>query len=501
MIRDTFDLVVVGGGINGAGIACDAAGRGLTVLLAEMGDLASATSSASSKLIHGGLRYLETYEFRLVREALGERDVLLRKAAHIVWPLRFVLPHRPGVRPAWMIRAGLFLYDHLHRRERMAGSRGLDLTQDPAGRPLAADLTRGFSYSDCWVDDSRLVVLNAIQAREKGAEVLTRTRVTTLDPDGAGWRVHLLTGNVERIVRARAIVNAAGPWADRIDGLATADAAPPSLRLVKGSHLVTPRIAGAGEDAYLMQHADGRVVFLLPFEERFTIIGTTDVPFEGDPAAVAIAPDEERYLLALADDVLKVAPTSRDVVWRYAGVRPLYDDQAGSASKVTRDYRLERTDAGGAPRLSVYGGKITTYRRLAEDALERLRPVLPHMGRAWTASAPLPGGDLPAADFEAFLADFGRRRPWLDPRHALRLARRHGSRGDALLGDARALADLGQQFGEGLTEREVVWMKTHEWARTPDDILWRRSKLGLHLQTGGDPQAYVRAQEAIARLL
>lgn len=500
-IRDTFDIVVVGGGINGVGIANDAAGRGLCVLLAEMGDLASATSSASSKLIHGGLRYLETYEFRLVREALGERDVLLRKAPHIVWPLRFVLPHRPGVRPRWMIRAGLFLYDHLHRRERMPGSRSLDLRRDPAGRPLVDDLSRGFSYSDCWVDDSRLVILNAIQARERGAEILTRARVTASIPDGDGWRVHIRAGNGERIVRAKAIVNAAGPWADRVDGLATADTAPATLRLVKGSHLVVPRLFDTGDDAYLMQHPDGRVVFLLPFEERFTIIGTTDIPYDGDPAAVAMQPDEEAYLLALAAAVLKSPPTARDIVWRYAGVRPLYDDRAASASTVTRDYHLERSDYKGATRLSVYGGKITTYRRLAEDALERLRPVLPHMGSAWTATAALPGGDIAADTFEAFLDDIARRRPGFDRVHLTRLARRHGSMMERLLGDAKSLPDLGSHYGHGLTEREVRWMNENEWARTPDDILWRRSKIGLHLQTSPDATAYHRARDAIASLL
>jgi glycerol-3-phosphate dehydrogenase len=503
-MTDSFDLVVVGGGINGCGIACDAAGRGLSVLLAEMGDLAGATSSASSKLIHGGLRYLEHYEFRLVREALGEREVLLRKAPHIIWPLRFVLPHVPGRRPRWMIRTGLFLYDHLYRRAAIPGSKAVDLTSDPAGRALAPSLRQGFSYHDCWVDDARLVLLNAQMARDKGAEILTRTRVTAITPADGAFRVALLAGNVERIVHARALINAAGPWADRIDGYmaaASIDAKPPHIRLIKGSHIVVPRIAGMGEDAYLMQNADGRVVFLLPFEERFTIIGTTDVPYAGDPAAVAISSDEEQYLLDLARGVLKAPLQAADIVWRYSGVRPLYDDHSDDPSAVTRDYRLETTLLGGAPRVSVYGGKVTTYRRLAEEAVDRLAPTFPGLGPAWTATATLPGGDLPAASFEAFVDDLARRYPAIDRRHLIRIARRQGAATASLLGDARTLADLGMPIGEGLTEREVAWMKAREWARTPEDVLWRRSKLGLHIRTSAGPEALARAEAAIAARL
>lgn len=479
-----LDLFVVGGGINGCGIAADAAGRGLTVALAEMGDLASATSSASSKLVHGGLRYLENYEFRLVREALSEREVLLAKAPHLIWPLRFVLPHVPGVRPRWMVRAGLFLYDHLYRRRAIQGSRSIDLGHDPAGRPLQAQFPNGFTYWDCWVDDARLVVLNARAARDRGARIMTRTRVTALTPDGDVWRIGLDDGTRRFEVAARTLVNAAGPWADKIDGLALGNrqaAKPVHLRLVKGSHIVVPRIAGAN-DAYLMQSADKRVVFVLPFEEKFTIIGTTDVAYTGDPSAVTASAEEEQYLLDLAQRFFKTSLKRADIVWRYAGVRPLYDDATDNPSAVTRDYRLELDPTPGAPpRLSVYGGKVTTYRRLAEEALAHLAPHLgPRCGPAWTAHAKLPGGDLPAASFDAFVADLEGRYPTFEALHLKRLARRHGCLIADVLGDARTPSDMGAHLFGGLTEREVAHMKAQEWARAPDDILWRRSKLGLH---------------------
>jgi glycerol-3-phosphate dehydrogenase len=502
----SFDIAVVGGGINGAGIACDAAGRGLKVILAEMGDLASATSSASSKLIHGGLRYLEHYEFRLVRHALAEREVLMAKAPHIIWPMRFVLPHVPGLRPRWMIRAGLAMYDNLYRRKDIPGSRSVDLTRDPAGQPLAPNLTSGFSYYDCWVDDSRLVLLNAQAAVAKGAEVLTRTRVTGIVKDGRAWRVTLMSGNTERVITARTVVNAAGPWADKIDGLtagAIVSGKPAAhVRLVKGSHIVLPRVPGTGEDAYLMQNADGRVVFVLPFEEKFTIIGTTDVAYEGDPGKVTISADEERYLLDLAQKSFKVPLKAADIVWRYSGVRPLYDDGDDDPSAVTRDYTLELKGGHNDPaRLSVYGGKVTTYRCLAEDALDKLQPFLPHMGKPWTKTGALPGGDIPGGDFQALLNGLTSRFPHMDRLHLQRLARRHGTRTAEVLGDARALADLGRHFGEGLTEREVLWMKANEWARSSDDVLWRRSKLGLHMLTSQGERERAETAEAIDRLL
>lgn len=498
MSRTEFDLVIIGGGINGCGIAADAAGRGLSVLLAEMGDLASGTSSASSKLIHGGLRYLEHYEFRLVREALAEREVLLRKAPHIIWPLRFVLPQVAGLRPPWMIRAGLFLYDHLARRKAIPGSTGLDLTRDPGGAPLKDELKHGFAYWDCWVDDARLVVLNAMAAREHGAEIMTRSKVTAAEAEDGRWRVRIEAGNTVRTVKARALANAAGPWADRAGALVSGAAGGrPHLRLVKGSHIVLPRIAGAN-DAYLLQSADKRVVFALPYEERFTIIGTTDVAYEGDPAQVSISAEEEAYLLSLAGRFFKAPLAGKDVVWRYAGVRPLYDDASDNPSKVTRDYKLELAAGNGAPPLlTVLGGKVTTYRCLAEEALERLQPHVPRMGPTWTASAPLPGGEIPGADFETFVKLVRDRYAAFRADHLRRLARRHGSNIDAVLGDARRPEDLGEDLGYGLTEREVVYLRDHEWARSADDVLWRRTKVGLHLDAGQRESA----ERAIARLL
>ncbi len=479
-----YDLVVVGGGINGVGIAADAAGRGLSVLLAEMGDLGSATSSASSKLIHGGLRYLENYEFRLVREALLEREVLLAKAGHIVWPQRFVLPQVAGGRPQLMLRAGLFLYDHLARRRRIPGSAALDLNRDPAGLPLRSELSRGFAYWDCRVDDARLVVLNARAAADKGAVILPRTRVMRAVIENGQWRVTLIDSSGTREVSARALVNAAGPWvqavADAVD--ASGRSAREGVRLVKGSHIVVPRIRGA-EDAYLCQSADGRVVFAIPYEERFTLIGTTDIPYSGYPAAVTISREEEDYLLALLRRFFSTAPAREDIVWSFAGVRPLCDDDAAAdASAATRDYRFELTvPAGQPPLLTVLGGKLTTYRRLAEAALEKLAPHLPPMRPAWTASATLPGGDLGEEGLPGFISRLCRERPDFPPVFLERLARRYGSLTGEVLGDARSETDLGEPLGAGLTEREVRYLAEREWAREPEDVLWRRTKCGLHM--------------------
>ncbi|MEO8651752.1 MAG: glycerol-3-phosphate dehydrogenase [Hyphomicrobiaceae bacterium] len=510
---DAYDLAIIGGGVNGCGIAADAAGRGLKVLLAEMGDLGGATSSSSSKLVHGGLRYLEHYAFRLVREALGEREVLLAKAPHIIWPLRFVLPHVPSQRPRWMLRAGLLLYDHLYRRKAVPGSAGLDLTQDPGGAPLKSSLKRGFAYWDCWVDDARLVILNARAAAQRGAEILPRSKVTAVRADGALWHLTIhttgQTAGQDREVRARALVNAAGPWVDAVG--ATIDAAigvrpERHLRLVKGSHIVVPRIAGAN-DAYLMQNADGRIVFALPYEERFTLIGTTDIPYDGEPGTAAIDEDEIAYLLEVTGAFFRQPIARSDVVWTYSGVRPLYDDQADNPSAVTRDYHLELdAHAGTPPLLSVMGGKVTTYRRLAEEALDRLAPHLPGMGPAWTANAPLPGGDLeqggvlvasPGTAFERFIARLAGERPGFERSYLTRLAHRHGSCVPDVLGDAKNFADMGRRIGPSLTEREIVYLKENEWAMTAEDILWRRTKAGLHL--AADERA--RATEAIAALL
>ncbi len=502
--NQVLDLVIVGGGINGAGIACDAAGRGLSVMLCEAGDLASATSSASSKLIHGGLRYLEHYEFRLVREALAEREVLLAKAGHIIRPMRFILPHVPAMRPKWMLRAGLFLYDHLYRRRAIPPSGALDLATDAAGRPLRAGLSDGFHYADCWVDDARLVVLNARAAAAAGAQILTRTKVLEGVPDGNQWRLCLLdTGTGEkREVRARAVVNAAGPWALDVGRTLAAGRRGASdnaarLRLVKGSHIVVPRIKGAN-DAYILQNDDRRVVFVLPYEGAFSLIGTTDTPFTGDPTNVALDDAERDYLLGVVGRFFKAPLGADDVVWSYAGVRPLYDSNEDNPSAVTRDYRLHFSNgADGPPMLSVFGGKLTTYRRLAEEAMEKLKPAFPDLPAPWTRTAKLPGGELAGGGFDTQVTELTNQYPTLDPAYLGALAKRHGGLCRDVLGDARTHADLGHDFGHGLYAREVAYLKDNEWARHPDDVLWRRTKVGLHL----DAAARTRAAEALAAAL
>ncbi|MDA1323701.1 MAG: glycerol-3-phosphate dehydrogenase [Proteobacteria bacterium] len=486
--QQPYDLAIIGGGINGAGIACDAAGRGLSVVLIEAGDLAGATSSASSKLIHGGLRYLEHWEFRLVREALAEREVLLAKAPHLIRPLRFVLPHVAALRPRWMIRLGLFLYDHLSTRTTIAASRALDLAKDKSGRPLREKFSHGFAYWDCWVDDARLVILNARAAADNGAHILTRTRFDRAQAENGLWRLDLkpAQAGASQQVTARAIINAAGPWADKV--LAATETGNSSksdgtrLRLIKGSHLVIPRIEGA-DDAYILQQDDGRVVFVIPYEDTYSMIGTTDVPIEGDPEKAAASEDEIRYLLAAANRYVTTEIKETDIVWNFSGVRPLYDDDAESASKVTRDYHLAlKNDNDAPPILSIFGGKITTYRCLAEEALEKLSPFFPSMGPAWTRKASLPGGNLPGGTMEAFLDDLIRRYPNLDPRLITRIAHRHGSIATDILGDAATMDDLGQHIGEDLYEREIDYFKRREWALTAEDILWRRTKAGLHLE-------------------
>jgi len=474
------DLLIVGGGVNGCGIARDATGRGLAVLLVEQDDLAGHTSSASTKLIHGGLRYLEYYEFRLVREALIEREKLLRIAPHIIWPLRFVMPLQPGGRPGWMIRLGLFLYDHLGGRGSLPGSEGVSL-KGPLGAGIRPGIARGFAYSDCWVQDSRLVVLNALDAREQGADIRTRTRFLGATRDGDGWTATIADADGERGVRARAIVNAAGPWVDHVVGAARGAHPERPPRLVKGSHIIVPRLF-AGEHAYILQNPDKRIVFAIPYERDFTLIGTTDVPWHGDPAAPAISAEETAYLCESVGRYFETAVRPEDVVHSYAGVRPLFDDGSASASAVTRDYVLKLGEEAGPQILSVFGGKITTYRRLAEHALEKLAPFLPPMGKAWTDTVPLPGGDI--ADFEVFLADVRRRWPFLTERSAWRLARAYGTRIDRVLGDAASPAELGEDLGGGLHTREVDYLVAEEWARTAEDILWRRSKLLLHVPPG-----------------
>ncbi len=487
MSNGAFDLAIVGGGANGCAIARDAAGRGLSVVLVEQGDLASATSSASTKLIHGGLRYLEHFEFRLVREALVEREVLLRSAPHFIRPLRFVLPHRAGLRPAWVVRLGLFLYDHLGGREILPACRSLDLRSDPAGAPLRPDLRRAFEYSDCWVEDARLVIMCARDAARLGADIRPRTPCTkALSTDGR-WRLRLedrSRGGVEE-VEARVLVNATGPWAARFLEQVVGTAPPARIRLVQGSHIVTRRLFDH-DRAYLFQNEDGRVCFAIPYEGDFTLIGTTDRDIEGDPGVVRISEDETDYLLAAVNRWLRRPVARGDIVWSFAGVRPLYDDGANAAQEATRDYVLHLDDGGWtAPLLTVFGGKLTTCRRLAEAALARLARFFPGLRPPWTAGAHLPGGDFPWDGFEALVADLRGRYRFLDSALLRRLARYHGTRAFALLGDARRLEDLGEAFGAGLYEREVHWMVREEWAETVDDILWRRSKLGLRIDSAG----------------
>jgi glycerol-3-phosphate dehydrogenase len=477
------DLLVVGGGVNGCGIARDAAGRGLSVTLAEKGDLAGATSSASTKLIHGGLRYLEYREFRLVREALIEREVLLRAAPHIVWPLRFVLPHHAGLRPWPLLRLGLFLYDHLGGRRILPPTRALDLRRDPAGEPLRPEYRRAFEYSDCWVEDARLVVLNARDAADRGATVLTRTRCVSARREGGLWRAVLRdeeTG-AQREVAARALVNAAGPWAAEVLGGVAGLNTPARVRLVKGSHIVTRRLYGH-DRCYIFQNADGRICFAIPYEEEFTLVGTTDEEFKGDPATAAISEAETDYLCSAVSGYFRRPVTRDDVVWSYAGVRPLYDDGASRAQEAKRDYvlTLDATQEE-APLLSVFGGKITTYRRLAEAAMAKLAPHFAGLGAPWTAIAALPGGNFPWDGAPALAAELRRGYSFLSEPLARRLVRQYGTRARTMLGEARSMADLGRDFGAGLTEREVAWQMREEWARGSDDVLWRRTKLGLRL--------------------
>jgi glycerol-3-phosphate dehydrogenase len=477
---DSVDLLVIGGGVNGCGIARDAVGRGLSVMLVERKDIAEATSSSSSKLIHGGLRYLEQYEFRLVREALAEREVLLGIAPHIVWPMRFVLPHRPEMRPRWMIRAGLFLYDHLAKRKSLPASESLDLARLPEGEPLKQpEFARGFAYSDCWVEDSRLVLLNARDASDRGATVLTRTEFVKASRAADAWTVTLRSADgTERVVRARAIANAAGPWV-----ISTQDATGTKLqgnvRLVRGSHIVVPALH-KGEQAYILQNDDRRVIFVIPYEQEFSLIGTTDVPHDPAQGRPHCTPEEAAYLCQAVSRQFRNPVTPDDIVWTYSGVRPLHDDGADNPSSVTRDYTL-KMDTQGAPLLSVLGGKITTYRRLAEDAAEQIGRALGRPGTSWTGRAALPGGDLGGLSRAAFTESMARAHPWL-PRPLLdRLIRTHGGELERVIDGATSIAAMGGDLGGGITARELDWMRAREWVAEPDDVLWRRTKRGLHM--------------------
>jgi glycerol-3-phosphate dehydrogenase len=496
----TTDLFIIGGGINGTGIARDAAGRGLSVTLAEMGDLAQATSSASTKLFHGGLRYLEYFEFGLVAKALEEREILLTAMPHISWPMRFVLPLAPdmrfdsttptskllrvlmpwlkGRRPNWLIRLGLFLYDTLGGRKILPATRSLDLRTDPAGKPLQPRFAKAFEYSDCWVEDARLVVLNARDAQNHGAAILTRTRVTHARRENGLWHITTETAAGTQTHTARALVNAAGPWVTDILHDVTHTPTAASIRLVRGSHIVTRKLYDH-DRCYFFQGTDGRIIFAIPYEQDFTLIGTTDLDHAGDPQTARCSDAERDYLCAFASQYFAKPVTPADVVWTYSGVRPLYNDGASSASAATRDYVLT-LDPQDAPLLSVFGGKITTYRRLAEDALAKLAPHLP-MKPAWTARKPLPGGDFPHTGVAALTAALQTAHPYLTAPHAARLIRAYGTDAMCLLGDARSLADLGQHFGATLYEAELRWLIEKEYARTAEDVIWRRSKLGLRL--------------------
>jgi glycerol-3-phosphate dehydrogenase len=492
--RYECDVLIVGGGINGAAIARDAAGRGLRVVLCEQDDLGQHTSSASSKLIHGGLRYLEHYEFGLVRKALIERETLLRSAPHIMRPLRFVMPHDAGGRPAWLIRAGLFLYDRLARREFLPGSHGVDLRSHPSGESLQPQFTQGFMYSDGWVDDARLVVLNALDAHERGAVILTHARCYPPQRHPDGWRAIVECDGRRLHVTARCLVNAAGPWAARFLQGATNAAGGQALRLIKGSHIVVPRLFDHPH-AYIFQHPDRRIVFALPYEDAFTLVGTTDVDFRGEPDKVAISAEETGYLCQLVNRYFRRQITPADVLWSYAGVRPLVEDASASAARATRDFRLE-PDLAGAPLLSVFGGKITTSRKLAEQAVDWVGQAL---GRArvgqcagWTERACLPGGDLygPRPDkrgvleFAAWSARQAGRYHWLPAPLLERYLRAYGTRVHTLLARRSSLADMGPEVLPGLYGAEIVYLMAHEWARSSADILWRRSKLGLHVPPG-----------------
>jgi glycerol-3-phosphate dehydrogenase len=482
-VGPAYDIAVIGGGVNGCGIARDAQGRGLSVFLAEMGDLAGATSSSSTKLIHGGLRYLEFYEFRLVREALVEREVLLASAPHIIRPLRFILPHHRGLRPWPVIRLGLFLYDHLGGRNILPATRSIDLWKSDAGKGLKKSYRRAFVYSDCWVEDARLVVLNARDAADRGAEIRTRTKCVAARRQGDLWRLTLedQRDGTRFEIKARSIVNAGGPWVSQvISGVAGLNA-PARVRLVKGSHIVIDRIFDH-DCAYIFQNADGRICFAIPYERDFTLIGTTDEDFDGDPGAAAISEHETEYLLGAVSEYLE-RPIDRGMIrWSYAGVRPLYDDGASKAQEATRDYVITRdAPAGQPPLVSIFGGKITTYRRLAEQALLELVETFPHMRGSWTRTATLPGGDIRVSSFDDWAHNIAVRYAFLDGDLVHRLCRAYGSRVDVLLSGILGAGDLGRDFGEGLSEREVDYLRTNEWAETADDILWRRSKLGLRL--------------------
>jgi glycerol-3-phosphate dehydrogenase len=500
MSQTDFDILIIGGGINGCGIARDAVGRGYSVILAEMQDLASGTSSASTKLIHGGLRYLEHYEFRLVRESLMEREVLWKMAPHVIWPLRFVLPHHRGLRPAWLLRLGLFLYDHIGGRKLLPKTRTLNLAHDPAGKPLRKGFLKAFEYSDAWVQDARLVALNARDAADRGAEILTRTKVTHLQRANGGFRVELTdqeTGQV-RHVMAKLVVNAAGPWVDQVLRQSAGENERRNVRLVQGSHIVVRKLFDH-DKCYIFQNKDNRIIFAIPYEGDFTLIGTTDRDFDGSPDKVQITGEEIAYLCEAASEYFERGITPSDVVWAYSGVRPLYDDGASKAQEATRDYviKVDRTGEQGAL-INIFGGKITTYRRLAESVLEKIEEALGARGASWTLGATLPGGDFPVSGFEALVSQLKKEAPAIPDATIRRLVRNYGTNARQILGPR---GELGKIFGADLGESEVNYLMDQEWARDAEDVLWRRSKLGLTIGANGKGVLvdYINARSKLGR--
>ncbi len=477
----TVDILVIGGGINGCGVARDAAGRGYSVMLCEMNDLASGTSSAATKLVHGGLRYLEHFKFRLVHESLAEREVLWASAPHIIWPLRFVLPHHRGLRPAFVLRAGLLMYDTLGGRKLLPATETLDLRTDEAGKPLKEGFRTGFEYSDCWVDDARLVALTARDAADRGADIRVRTKVVSARRDGGLWTAVIedQASKAQETVRARLLVNAAGPWVDSVIVEALGQSGAHNVRLVKGSHIVVKRLFDH-DRCYIFQNADGRIIFAIPYEQDYTLIGTTDLDYHGEPGKVAITPAETDYLCAAASEYFTKPVTPGDIVWAYSGVRPLFDDGASAAQEATRDYVIKVAgDKVAGAVVNVFGGKLTTHRRLAEEVVEQIAGVIGHKGQRWTRGSHLPGGDFPATGFEDLVEQHTKAHGGLDPALVRRLTRLYGTKVEALLGSAGTAGDLGAHFGAGLYAREVDYLIANEWARTADDVLWRRTKLGL----------------------
>ncbi len=477
-----FDVFVIGGGINGVGVARDAVGRGFSVCLCEANDFASGTSSASSKLIHGGLRYLEYYKFRLVREALKEREVLLNMAPHIISPMRFVLPHSKGMRPQWFLRLGLFVYDHLGHRKILPGTRKVNLSTDVSGGALKPSFQSGFEYSDCWVDDARLVVLNAMDAANKGADMNVRTRVESAVREEGIWHIgakNSLTGEVvER--KARVLVNAAGPWVDEVLSTALSVKKPKNVRLVRGSHIVVNKVF-EHDKSYIFQNADGRIIFAIPYEKNYTLIGTTDKDHGEKVGSVKIDPQELQYLCDSASEYFDKPIVESDVVWSYSGVRPLYDDGASEAQEATRDYVVETETEEKSPLINIFGGKITTYRRLSETILQHVEAFLGQRGPAWTARSQLPGGNFAVGKLPDLIKQLQTRYPFLEKREAQRFARSYGTLSKQLLGEAKSLADLGKHFGAGLYQAEIEYLVANEWATTAQDILFRRTKLGVGL--------------------